>query len=104
MDFSDYQKDAIKTRIYPADAMVTYPAMGLTGEVGELMNKLKKVVRDDAELDKADLTAEMGDILWYLAVLAADLDISLQVAAEINLEKLKDRQQRGKLQGNGDNR
>lgn len=104
MDFSDYQRQAMKTAIYPADSIVTYPSLGLAGEVGELLNKIKKVIRDDAPIDKAELTGELGDVLWYLAALARDLDISLQVAAEQNINKLHDRQQRGKLQGNGDNR
>lgn len=104
MDFSDYQIQAIKTAIYPADSMVTYPALGLAGEAGEVCNKIKKVIRDGTEINKEELIGELGDVLWYLAALARDLDISLQVVAEQNIKKLQDRQQRGKLQGNGDNR
>ena len=104
MDLHDYQKRVIPFRIYPEEAEVTYPAMGLAGEVGELLNKLKKTTRDGVPYDTEALRAEIGDCLWYLAALACDLGISIDVAAEQNLAKLEDRKQRNKLQGNGDNR
>ena len=106
MQLSAYQIAARRTAIYPGEAKVTYPALGLAGEVGEVCNKIKKVTRDGLSIDdiRSDLFKELGDVLWYLSALAHDLDISLENLAEQNLEKLKARKERGTLQGSGDNR
>jgi NTP pyrophosphatase (non-canonical NTP hydrolase) len=85
-----------------------YPALGLAGEVGEFCNKLKKVMRDqggritDEFREKA--RGELGDILWYLAECATELDLDLEQIAEENIDKLHSRKARGKIQGEGDNR
>lgn len=85
-----------------------YPALGLAGEVGELCNKLKKVMRDKGgEISPeflADATKEMGDILWYVAELSSSLGIDLNEVAKLNLEKLAKRKENGTIQGSGDNR
>lgn len=99
-----YQEYAATTAIYPDNAKVTYPILGLLGEAGELANKYKKVIRDGKTIDKEDYAAELGDILWYLSAIANDLSISLGYIAEQNLLKLKDRADRGVLRGSGDNR
>jgi len=108
MELSFYQRKALQTAIYPETQRIAYPAMGLAGEVGEVMNKIKKVYRDkDGVFDKQtkqDIAKELGDVLWYLAVLAQDLGQGLDAVAEKNLNKLADRQERGKLSGSGDNR
>jgi len=60
------------------------------------------------DLDKHDrveeIKAELGDVLWYIANLASDLDVSLQHIAEENLAKLQRRKNRNTIQGSGDNR
>lgn len=108
MDLTLYQLKALKTAIYPAEVKTLYPAMGLAGEAGEILNKLKKVYRDKGgEIDDATekaLGAELGDVLWYVAVLANDLHLDLTVVAQQNLDKLADRASRGKIQGEGDER
>ena len=104
LTFEDYQLEAQETAIYSGSLDIMYPALGLAGEVGETLNKIKKHYRDDTPLDKADMTKELGDILWYLSALATDLDIDLADVAEDNLEKLMSRKERGVLQGSGDNR
>ncbi len=106
MDFSTYQKDAKKTAVFPdaLDGRFYYPAIGLAGEVGEVLNKIKKVARDRTQVNKEDLKAELGDVLWYLSQLAEELGISMEDVAAYNLEKLRDRAARGKIQGSGDNR
>jgi NTP pyrophosphatase (non-canonical NTP hydrolase) len=109
MHFNQYQDKAIDTAVYDRTALrVVYPAMGLAAEVGETLNTVKKIYRDHGGVvpdDKRDaLEAELGDVLWYLAVLAEDLDISLDDVAKKNLKKLRGRAQRGTLKGSGDNR
>ena len=106
MDFSEYQKGAKATAIYPdrLEGRFFYPSMGLAGEVGELLNKIKKIARDNAEVSKDEIKGEVGDILWYLSQIFTEFDIELDDAAAYNLEKLRSRKERGKLGGRGDNR
>lgn len=104
MEFEVYQTLSLRTAIYPKEFEVIYPLLGLQGEVGELSNKYKKVLRDGAIFPREDTVSELGDILWYLAILASDFGISLEEVAARNLQKLQDRQQRGVLGGSGDQR
>lgn len=109
MTFDEYQKAALKTAADPNKANEFFHlVLGLVGETGEIAEKVKKLIRDQdsdlQKLDKADITKELGDVLWYLAVLANFLDIKLDTVANANLEKLRGRLQRGTLSGSGDNR
>ena len=109
MDMNDYQKEARKTAIYPKEHRVVYPALGLAGEAGEVCEKVKKTIRDDFAIFNVvkypeAIAKELGDVLWYLAALASDLNLSLADIAEGNINKLKDRAERNKLKGNGDER
>jgi NTP pyrophosphatase (non-canonical NTP hydrolase) len=109
MNFTEYQELAKSTAIYPSSFAKVYPALGLCGEAGEVAEKIKKVIRDGVdylheEEFKAELTKELGDVLWYVAALASDLDISLDDVAEKNVEKLASRKIRNKIGGSGDNR
>ena len=103
MRFDDYQEEAKKTAIYPDQYRVVYPALGLAGEAGEVAEKVKKHIRDGV-LNVEELKKELGDVLWYLAAIASDLDLTLDDVAEANLQKLRSRQARGVISGNGDNR
>jgi NTP pyrophosphatase (non-canonical NTP hydrolase) len=109
MNFTDYQTQSRKTAKYPAIGHpVIYPTLGLTNEAGEVAGKIKKIFRDKggvigaAELDA--LKGELGDVLWYLAQVCTELDLSLDDVAGHNLEKLFSRLERGKIGGDGDNR
>ncbi|MEM3781636.1 MAG: nucleoside triphosphate pyrophosphohydrolase family protein [Candidatus Micrarchaeaceae archaeon] len=106
MDFSEYQGKAGTTAIYPKqlEGGVYYAAIGLAGEVGELLNKIKKIARDNAPVDKDAIAGELGDILWYVSQVATEFGIGLNDVAKKNLEKLSDRKQRGKISGSGDYR
>lgn len=108
MNLSFYQEQAITTAVYPEEAAVVYPAMGLAGEAGEVLNKIKKVYRDKGgvldDATKQEIAKELGDVLWYVAVLARDLDQNLEDTAKDNLRKLQDRMRRGVIGGEGDNR
>lgn len=102
--FDEYQETASSTAIYPEEFKIMYAALGLAGEVGETLNKIKKHYRDKTPLDREDLAAEIGDILWYVSALATDLKISLGYVATENLKKLQDRKDRNVLGGSGDDR
>lgn len=85
-----------------------YPALGLPGEVGEICEKLKKVLRDDncelSEEKRTLIKKELGDILWYVATLCRELEINLEDVATTNIIKLQDRKERDRLGGSGDER
>jgi NTP pyrophosphatase (non-canonical NTP hydrolase) len=103
MRFDDYQSSALTTAIYPLSTKIIYPAMGMCAEAGEVANKVKKIIRD-GKLDREAIADELGDVLWYIAVLASDLGYSLSDIADKNIQKLIGRKERGTLAGNGDNR
>ena len=77
--------------------------MGLGNEAGEVQGKIKKMLRDGT-FNKDTIAAEIGDVLWYIAALCRDLEIDMAEVALKNLSKLKSRQERGTIQGSGDNR
>jgi NTP pyrophosphatase (non-canonical NTP hydrolase) len=107
MQFDDYQVTAKKTML-PTANNLPYVTLGLVNEAGEVAGKIKKVIRDNngdiSKLDKPAVADELGDTLWYLAMLAEMLDVKLSDVAQNNLDKLNSRQKRGKLSGSGDAR
>ena len=108
MEFSDYQHFSRRTASYPREAWLTYPALGLAGEAGEVAEHAKKTIRDDggrvSDERRAAIARELGDVLWYVAQLASELGLELEDIARENLEKLFSRQRRGVLSGSGDER
>jgi len=109
MNMNDYQTAALRTAA-PKDKKdeVFHLVHGLCGESGEIAEKVKKIVRDKngqiSDEDKAEILKELGDVLWYVAVLADHFDITLGDVADKNIAKLADRQKRGLISGSGDNR
>lgn len=111
IDSVEYAAVVEETAIYP-DAgeqtreAITYTIVGLTGEVGELADKYKKVIRGDVPLrEQRDAMAhELGDVLWYVHRVAAEMGYSIEEIQAMNAKKLLDRKKRGALQGSGDNR
>lgn len=103
-----YQAEAMVTAVFKEELKIVYPALGLNGEAGEVAEKVKKVLRGDSEGftdDKCrEIAKELGDCLWYVSVLANSIGYTLQEIAEMNINKLRSRQQRGRIGGNGDNR
>lgn len=141
MNFNEYQIKAHETAIYPTrikleivESNVTqendmilertinsglewiYPALGLAGESGELLNKLKKVIRDQngrihlvgseygEKIDILSLESELGDLLWYVSELATVLGLNLNLIADDNIKKLAERAKQNKIHGSGDKR
>lgn len=106
METETYQTQARATAIYPKHCAVDYCIHGLTNEAGEVAGVWKKYLRGDYGIIDArpKLKKEMGDVLWYVAQLATELNLSLDEIMQANLDKLADRQQRGVIAGSGDNR
>jgi NTP pyrophosphatase (non-canonical NTP hydrolase) len=102
----EYQHKASGTAEYPDAYKIVYPLLGLVGEVGELANKYKKVLRGDyqyADIESA-LVKELGDVLWYISALATDMNSKLNDVAQDNLAKLQKRAEKGMIKGSGDDR
>jgi len=106
MRLNEYQNKAKQTSLFPKEYGIIYTTLGLVGESGEVAEKVKKYLRDKtspADL-KADVARELGDVLWYLAMLANECGYTLEDIATLNVAKLKSRQARGKISGSGDDR
>ena len=117
---NEYQRAAAKTAFYPDAGEGTiyglsYLALGLTGEAGEVADKIKKAIRDMklepsqklsslSEEWKQQLVKELGDVCWYPAQIATELGVDLEDILAGNIQKLHSRQERNTLHGSGDNR
>ena len=113
MDFKKYQKLTARTAIYSKkdknfNYPVSYPTLGLVSEAGEIAGKIKKIYRDEAgkisKEQKAELSKELGDVLWYISQLSSELELSLDDIASENITKLMSRKKRGVITGAGDHR
>ena len=108
MELSEYQRLSRRTAEYPREAWLAYPALGLAGEAGEVAEHAKKAIRDDdgavSVERRSAMAKELGDVLWYVAQLASELELDLDQIAQTNLDKLLSRQRRGVLSGSGDDR
>ena len=106
LSLNEYQKRANTTAIYPQATAFPYLATGLASEAGEVAGLVSKGIRGDhmGMVSHVDLMKELGDVLWFVAQFATEMDIDLDDIAVQNLWKLEDRQKRGTLRGSGDNR
>lgn len=110
MEFGVYQAKAHSTSLnstVDGNAWL-YPILGIAGESGEVLEKVKKLFRDSGgvvtEEFKSGLKKECGDLLWYIAETCTKLDMNLEDVAQTNLDKLASRAARGVQHGSGDNR
>jgi len=105
MTLNEYQERASKTAMYPrvAEGLPVYTALGLTEEAGEFAGKVKRALRGEV-FNHDGAVKELGDVLWYLAMAARDLGVTLDEVAEVNLAKLAKRAEDGKIRGTGDDR
>ena len=104
-----YESQSGQTAIFPKEKALEYLALGLTSEAGEVAGKVKKLIRDGEdvegfEMKKIAISHEIGDVLWYCAMMAKEVGVPLNTIMQENLEKLHSRKERGKLSGDGDNR
>jgi NTP pyrophosphatase (non-canonical NTP hydrolase) len=114
MTLNEFQVKALKTAEYgDRGNNLVYPALGIAGESGEYVDKIKKLWRnlgrepkitDIPEEKYLDYIKELGDVLWYVSACAYELHTTLENVAEVNLAKLADRNARGVVKGEGDNR
>lgn len=104
MTLNEYQTWAVGTAL-PTALTKEYLSLGLAGEAGEVASLFAKAVRDsDGVVDSDKLVKELGDVQWFVAVMAYKYGISLQDLAQANVKKIESRKERGVLGGSGDNR
>lgn len=106
---NEYQTLSRRTwSLIHTDHAITYPTLGLVNEAGEVAGKVKKIFRDKGgvitDVEREALKQELGDVLWYLAQIATEINVTLEDVASANITKLYDRLERGKIQGDGDTR
>lgn len=121
MTFKEYQNKSKETAKYPSLKVLAqspgqretvtkyiYPAIGLSDESGEVLGKIKKIIRDNQGFvtgeQENEIAKEIGDCLWYISQLATELNLNLEDIAKQNLEKLASRKERNVINGSGDNR
>ena len=113
MELNFYQNESLGTATYPQlFSNLVYPAMGLAGEAGEVCDKVKKRWRNTGKMsahdmpqdERNEIVKELGDVLWYISACASELGIHLNTVAQVNLDKLNDRRNRGVIKSSGDNR
>lgn len=104
MEIRYYQNRAKLTAVYPKQTIINnllYLVLGLAGETGEVANDIKKLIRDDNGIltdgRKDQIIDEMGDVLWYLAMLCFEVDTTLETVATRNIAKLRKRQRSNTL-------
>ena len=109
MTLNEYQRDA-RAMCLDTAKNLPYLITGLTAEAGEVAGKYAKYIRDDTDSLRdydnleQNLIKELGDVLWFVALLAEQVGVTLEQVAQQNIDKLYSRQQRGALKGSGDER
>jgi NTP pyrophosphatase (non-canonical NTP hydrolase) len=104
-----YENLAGQTAIFPKEKALEYLALGMTSEAGEVAGKVKKLIRDSEdkegfEMKKLAIASEIGDVIWYCAMMAKEVGVPLNDIMKENLKKLHGRKERGTLSGSGDER
>jgi len=96
MELNEYQRGALSTAMEKSvPEMIRYCTLGLCGEAGEVAEHIKKWFYHGHVNNKDELKKELGDVLWYLAVMADAIGLTLEDVAEHNLAKLANRYPEG---------
>lgn len=132
MQMNDYQEWAATTARFPEGVGLLYLGLKLSGEAGEVTEKIGKAVRngtiivepvtvdgasgrlatgevrtiidDPHSLLGRQIIKELGDVLWYVAMTARELGYTLEEVADVNIDKLTKRVADGTIVGAGDDR
>lgn len=101
---SEYSKWVEDKMLTSGSDRLVENTLGLVGEAGEVAEKIKKKIRDNARVNSDEIVKELGDVLFYTTALANYFMSDLGVVMEVNISKLDGREERGTLNGSGDNR
>ena len=90
----EYIKNALRTESTKSKGRkkrIQHALMGLTTETGEFTDNFKKHIFYSQKLDEVNMIEEIGDLMWYLAILCDELGISFEEVWDKNIRKLKAR-------------
>jgi NTP pyrophosphatase (non-canonical NTP hydrolase) len=82
---------AAHARVTPEMTRLLHGVIGISTESGELLDAVKKHVYYGKPLDKVNIMEEVGDCMWYLALILREIDYSFEEVADINIKKLRAR-------------
>lgn len=104
MNLDFYQSRAMSYRLETANEI--YALLNLGGEIGEVLSNVAKFIRDGGDVEQYHerMKKELGDVMWMVAAVAKDHNMSLSEICTHNLDKLESRKIRDAIQGSGDNR
>ena len=95
---NEYQRNAMRTASGISTScpenLLLQGVMGMSGEAGEALDIVKKIMFQGHELNEATkehLIRELGDVLWYVATTAQALDVPLETVMQVNIDKLRAR-------------
>lgn len=92
MEINEYQKLALRTaNSNKSEDLILNGILGLCGETGEVADHIKKATFQGHELNKDQLVNELGDVCWYIAIMATGLNVDLETVMKKNVEKLQRR-------------
>lgn len=97
MKFKEYEQLALRTSGTYTDKLdqLINGVMGLDGEAGEVIDVVKKYLYQGHELNTDKIKDELGDVLWYINLIANAINISLEEIAKCNIDKLEKRYPKG---------
>ncbi len=92
MDINTFAEESSRTLIDKGhDLNLLHAAMGISTESGELMDAFKRKIFYGKDLDVVNVKEEIGDLMWYVAILLRELDLDFEELLQINIDKLKAR-------------
>ena len=90
MNANEYQRKAMRTATHKCYDLAN-AALGLTGEAGEVADIIKKHLYQGHDLYPSEVIEELGDVLWYVALMADYFNVTLGFVMQQNITKLKAR-------------
>jgi len=104
-DYGETNLIRLQNRLHePETARMVHYSLGLAGESGEIVDHVKKCIRDGLKMDRVNLIEEVGDILWYCTNMLTVLGSTIEEAMQANIDKLSQRYPEGFTESAGPNR
>lgn len=85
----DFQ--ALIGRVDVRSIRLLHGAMGLDTESGEIMDSMKRHIIYGSDLNVVNIREELGDIMWYVALICDELGLTIEQICEDNIAKLRKR-------------
>jgi len=86
LTINEYQDKAVSLALYPSEFKTIYPTLGLSGEAGEVAEKLIPFLEEEGTIEmRQDIILEIGDVMWYMATIANDIEVTLSFCLSVAL-------------------